>query len=52
MKYMACALSHKGTNMKQFEYLTHSPDFIREVRKDSGGQLIEYDELKELGRQG
>ncbi|MDR2759126.1 MAG: hypothetical protein LBB78_07090 [Spirochaetaceae bacterium] len=38
--------------MKQFEYLTHTPDFIREVRKDSRGQLIEYDELKELGRQG
>jgi hypothetical protein len=38
--------------MKQFEYLTHTPDFIREVRKDSRGQLVEYDELKELGRQG
>ena len=38
--------------MKQFEYLTHTPDFIREVRKDSRGQFIEYDELKELGRQG
>jgi hypothetical protein len=38
--------------MKQFEYLTHAPDFIREVRKDSRGQLVEYDELQELGRQG
>jgi hypothetical protein len=38
--------------MKQFEYLTHAPDFIREVRKDNRGQFLEYDELKELGRQG
>jgi hypothetical protein len=38
--------------MKQFEYLTHTPDFIREVRKDSRGQLVDYDELQELGRQG
>jgi hypothetical protein len=38
--------------MKQFEYLTHTPDFIREVRKDGQGKLVEYDELKELGRQG
>jgi hypothetical protein len=38
--------------MKQFEYLTHTPDFIREVRKDSRGVLVEYDELQELGRQG
>jgi hypothetical protein len=38
--------------MKQFEYLTHSPDFIREVRKDSLGKLVEYDELQELGKQG
>jgi hypothetical protein len=38
--------------MKQFEYLTHTPDFIREVRRDNRGQLVEYDELKELGRQG
>jgi hypothetical protein len=52
MKYKACVLPHKGTDMKQFEYLTHSPDFIREIRKDGRGQLIEYDELKELGRQG
>jgi hypothetical protein len=39
-------------NMKQFEYLTHAPDFIHEVRKDAQGKLVEYDELKELGRQG
>jgi hypothetical protein len=39
-------------NMKQFEYLTHAPDFIREVRKDAQGKLVEYDELQELGRQG
>jgi hypothetical protein len=38
--------------MKQFEYLTHAPDFIREVRKNGRGQFVEYDELKELGRQG
>jgi hypothetical protein len=38
--------------MKQFEYLAHSPDFIREIRKDSRGRLVEYDELQELGRQG
>jgi hypothetical protein len=38
--------------MKQFEYLTHTPDFIREVRRDSRGQLVDYDELQELGRQG
>jgi hypothetical protein len=38
--------------MKQFEYLTHSPDFIREIRKDSRGRRIEYDELNELGRRG
>jgi hypothetical protein len=38
--------------MKQFEYLAHSSDFIREVRKDSRGRLIEYDELQELGKQG
>jgi hypothetical protein len=38
--------------MKQFEYLTHSSDFIREVRKDSRGQFIEYDELQALGKQG
>jgi hypothetical protein len=38
--------------MKQFEYLTHAPDFIREVRKDSRGKFVEYNELKELGRQG
>jgi hypothetical protein len=38
--------------MKQFEYLTHSPGFIREVRRDSRGQFIEYDELQELGKQG
>jgi hypothetical protein len=36
--------------MKQFDYLTHTPDFIREIRKDSRGQFVEYDELKELGR--
>jgi hypothetical protein len=48
----ACVLPCKGTMMKQFEYLTHAPDFIREVRKDSRGNFIEYDELKELGRQG
>jgi hypothetical protein len=38
--------------MKQFEYLTHSPDFIREVRRDGRGQRFDYDELQELGRQG
>jgi hypothetical protein len=38
--------------MKQFEYLTHAPDFIREVRKDAQGKLVEYDELQELGRRG
>jgi hypothetical protein len=38
--------------MKQFECLTHSPDFIREIRKDSRGRRIEYDELNELGRRG
>jgi hypothetical protein len=38
--------------MKQFEYLTHSPDFIREVRKDNQEQLADYDELKEPGRLG
>jgi hypothetical protein len=38
--------------MKQFEYLTHSSDFIREVRKDSRGKLVEYDELQALGKQG
>jgi hypothetical protein len=38
--------------LKQFEYLTHAPDFIREARKDSRGQLVDYDELQELGRQG
>jgi hypothetical protein len=42
----------KGIVMKQFEYLTHTPDFICEVRKDSRGQLIDYDELQKLGRQG
>jgi hypothetical protein len=48
----ACVLPCKGTMMKQFEYLTHAPDFIREFHKDSRGILIEYDELKELGKQG
>jgi hypothetical protein len=38
--------------MKQFEYLTHGPDFIRKFYKDSRGILIEYDELKELGGEG
>jgi hypothetical protein len=38
--------------MKQFEYLAHSPDFIREIRRDNRGQFIEYDELQELGKQG
>ena len=38
--------------MKQFEYLTHAYDFIREVRKDSRGQFVQYDELNELGKQG
>jgi hypothetical protein len=52
MGYKACVLPCKGTMMKQFEYLTHAPDFIREFHKDSRGILIEYDELQELGRQG
>jgi hypothetical protein len=52
MENKACVLPCKGTTMKQFEYLTHTPDFIREVRKDSRGKFIEYDELQELGRQG
>jgi hypothetical protein len=52
MENKACVLTCKGTIMKQFEYLTHTPDFIREIRKDSRGILVEYDELKELGRQG
>jgi hypothetical protein len=52
MKYKACVLRHKGMYMKQFEYLTHSPDFIREVRKDGRERLVEYDESQELGRQG
>jgi hypothetical protein len=38
--------------MKQFEYLTHPSDFIREIRKNAQGKYIEYDELQELGRQG
>jgi hypothetical protein len=52
MENKACVLTCKGKIMKQFEYLTHTTDFIREVRKDSRGNFIEYDELKELGRQG
>ncbi|MDR2160171.1 MAG: hypothetical protein LBP23_08925 [Treponema sp.] len=36
----ACVLPHKGTVMKQFEYLTHSPDFIREVQKDGRGSQL------------
>jgi hypothetical protein len=52
MEYKACVLPCKGATMKQFEYLTHAPDFIREFHKDSRGILIEYDELEELGKQG
>jgi hypothetical protein len=52
IEYKVCVSPRRGTMMKQFEYLTHTPDFIWEVRKDSRGQLVEYDELKELGRQG
>jgi hypothetical protein len=52
MGYKACVLPRKGTMMKRFEYLTHTPDFIREVRKNAQGKFVEYDELQELGRQG
>jgi hypothetical protein len=52
MKYQVCLLTCKGTMMKQFEYLIHTPDFIREVRKTARGTYVEYDELQELGRQG
>jgi hypothetical protein len=45
MEYKACVLPCKEIKTtKQFEYLTHSSDFIREVRKDSRGKFIEYDE--------
>jgi hypothetical protein len=38
--------------MKQFECFTHLSDFIRKVRNDGTGQLIGYDELRELRKQG
>jgi hypothetical protein len=53
IEYKVCVLPSKGIiTMKQVEYLTRSSDFVREVRKDSRGKFIEYDELQELGRQG
>jgi hypothetical protein len=38
--------------MKQFEYLVHSHDAIRDIRQNNRGRLVEYGGLDELGRQG